>query len=88
MGRGGAFSWGFRCTKNRGGAVFVAASDQLSWSNSNNIESDSLNAVDSGVEYSAFAALDSASNDIELDSPNVVDSGVEYSAFAALDSIH
>ena len=48
----------------------------------NDIESDSPNAVDSGVEYSAIAAL----HDIESDSPNAVDSGVEYSAIAALDS--
>ena len=48
----------------------------------NDIESDSPNAVDSGVEYSAIAAL----HDIESDSSNAVDSGVEYSAIAALDS--
>ena len=49
----------------------------------NDIESDSPNAVDSGVEYSAIAAL----HDIESDSPNAVDSGVEYSAIAALHDI-
>ena len=49
----------------------------------NDIESDSPNAVDSGVEYSAIAAL----HYIESDSPNAVDSGVEYSAIAALHDI-
>ena len=49
----------------------------------NDIESDSPNAVDSGVEYSAIAAL----HDIESDSPNDVDSGVEYSAIAAIHDI-
>ena len=47
----------------------VATSDQISWSSSSDIESDSPNVVDSGVEHSAFAALDNVQDDmIEYDS--------------------